>query len=239
MGGSDPNAVPVSELTYLLMPGKCPKNFEYLKQYELAYAYWKAFWTHVYAEADSASAFVLDDFYRQDIICGIFAKDEVVALHLYSFFNLETQAVKDHHYFAFYPPSFSQYLRQNRSSLVMSMEFMTANPKWRKKTSGVSFAEVIGTCGLKVLACSEADAAIAPARKDVKVHEMAKRTGFDVWQENVVKRNFICDIIVGFRDRVHANEDLQVQRIADQLWTQRIDTTGVTWRPKLTRAQAA
>ena len=218
----------ISDLQYVLLPGKCGPDFPRPDLYESAYGLWKGLWKKVYEDAGSPASFLPDDFLRQDVICGLFHEKQAVALHLYSLFNVSSQAVLDHRYFAFYPPEYIAHLRERNSPYVMSMEFLTVHPECRKKDTGVSLGDVLCGCGVEVLKSVGAHAAVAPARKDVGAHEMARKIGFVAWQENVVKRNFVCDLMIAFRDQMHAPEDPFVRNLSTNLWERRWDFTQKT-----------
>jgi hypothetical protein len=236
--GSNPNPK-IEDLEYVIIPGKGFLDSD-AKIHDQAYLYWKSFWSDVYAQAGSPESFCPDDFLRQDLITMLKRGDEVIALHLYSTFYINQIAPHDHRYFKFYPPSFFEFMRQKGANHVISFEFLTVDPGWRKSICGVSLAEVLASCGIHCMKALGADAAIAPARSDNKVNEMAYRIGFDCFQADVVKRNFKVDLIVCFSERGRSHPDSEIKRLADHFWENRKDLSGLTYsKPNAVKKTAA
>lgn len=216
------------ELKYYILPGKCPLGFEFTEIHNKAFEYWKTFWSKVYADAGSLDAFHPDDFFRQDYIPVIMWKNEIVAMHLYTFFNLKQRSAIHHNYFNFFNEQFFEKLNELKIEYVMSMEFLTVDPKWRKKESFISVAELLSGIGLELFKQSQGQAAIAPARKDVKVHEMAYKFNFDCLVSDVNCRNFDCDLILGVKNKISNHPDNYLNALVQKIWNERIDTTGIS-----------
>jgi hypothetical protein len=220
----------LKNLDYSIIAGKAQRH---ASQAEIdlnnqAFEFWRTFWAKVYGDAGSPESLVCDDFLRQEMVTIIRHEKKIVGLHLYSFFNLEQQAIKLHRYFQFYPEKFFEYLRQTDVKEVMSLEFLTIDPEWRKSVTGVSLAEVLIACATKCIHSHGADAGIAPARTDNKVNQMAYHQGYECFQAGITKRNFQVDLIVGFKDQLKATPNPEVNSLADKFWRERNDFTGLT-----------
>jgi len=103
----------------------------------------------------------------------------------------------------------------------MSMEYMTVHPEWRKAQTNVHIGAVLGGLAFEVAKFLNVDAAIAPARRDHKVHEIAYSFGATPIMENVVNHNVSCDLIAGFPPMLHAHKDAGLQKLITDLWKKR------------------
>lgn len=209
---------------YYLMPGKCPKNFEHIPFYNRIYTYWKIFWEDILKNLDGTTKINSDEFLRQDIVPVIMNGDEIVAIHLYTTFDLRCQTSIDHSYIAGnYPHSFIERLMEREATHLMSMEYLTVSPSWRKSRLGYSMAHVLLGLGLNVLKYEGLDAGIAPTRQDYKMHELAYTYGFDQIIPDVMMHNVKCDLVACFPQNIKHHPNLQVNRVVHELWENRID----------------
>lgn len=218
----------LSKLEYVVLSGSGDRSFNNADLHNKAYIYWKNFWTRIYSDAQSLDSFSCDDFFRQNFVTLLLLSGEVVGMHLYSVFHLNHLAVQEHHYFKFYPQDFFEFMKERSSDYVMSLEFLTIDPAWRKAECGISLGEVLIGCGLRFFDFLGTSAVIAPARADNKVNQMCYKYGFDCFRDNIVKRNFQVDLVVGFKDKVHPHPDQSTLNLVERLWAERKDHTGKT-----------
>ncbi len=68
------------------------------------------------------------------------------------------------------------------------------------------------------------DAAIALTRNDRKVNTMCYNFGFENFASGLYN-SFEVDFIVGFREKVHANRNAQIEQMISFFWQNRIDHT--------------
>jgi hypothetical protein len=189
--------------------------------------YWKNFWSEIYSSAGSIESFKTDDFFRQKQICVITDKDQIVAVHLYTYFNLNCHIAKNHSYFNFYNDEFLSIISSKNISTVMSMEFMTLNSNYRKSKTKIPYALILAYLGALNFNLSGVDAIIAPARKDVGVHKMSYLLGFDCIQKDVMQRNFMCDMVALKKGNLIFPEDLNIREEVEKLWMNRTDYTSI------------
>lgn len=182
------------------------------------FSFWKSFWQLVYMDAGSVEAFKIDDFFRQNYICCLINNDDVVGLHLSTFFNLDALASREHTYFKFFSNEYVNLLKQRGVQNVMSIEFLTVNPHYRSLVSGTSFGRLLLLLGQKLFEESHADAIVAPARKDNNAHKMAYKIGFECIISDTMQRNFPCDLVACFKGKANVPDDLQLKNMLSQLW---------------------
>ena len=136
---------------YVILPGKPGPDFQNQELHDRAYAFWKSFWSKIYSDAGSPESFVPEDFTRQDFIPVILHGDTIVAMHLYTIFNIRSQANREHRYFKFFPEEFFSYLSDHSVASVLSLEFLTVAEGWRKHEIGFSLARVLVECCRKLV----------------------------------------------------------------------------------------
>ena len=194
-----------------------------------SYSFWKSFWESFYRDAGSESSFSADNFHRQDFVTILARDHEIAAMHLYSLFRLDHLSDLDHKYLAPYPKDFFPFMEKHQATFVLSLEYLTVAPNWRKNICGVSLGEVLIGCGLRVMSEMGAHAVIAPARADEKkVNEMAYRYGFDCFESGLKMLGCPIDIVVGFKGMVKESPDPEIAQWVDRYWAKRRDYTAST-----------
>ena len=216
----------IKDSKYVLIPGKMEPSHPYFELYKNVYHLWKTTWKKVFGDVGSPDHFSPDDFYRQDIIPVICYEDEPIAAHFYTLFHMENPAALDHHYFDIFPEESLMKLQQSQSKRLMSMEYLTVAPGFRKSVMGFSLAEVIGTLGVRLLKEIHYDAALGVAVKAATVDKMATKVGFDFLGRNVGRGNLVCDIVIKHLDTVRApfHPDHKTDEYIQNLWAHREST---------------
>jgi hypothetical protein len=220
----------LSKLNYVLLPGKYSQNSnpETLKLHNKSYLYWKNFWTSVFTQNGADMKPNPDTYYRQDIVTHIMFGQEIVAMHMYSFFSFESFVAREHSYFkkSFSEP-FLKYLDENRARHVMSIEYMTVDSKWRRSQIGLSLGETLMGLAVKVQADFGCDFGVAPSRSDVKVTQMCEDVGADVVVRGISMHNTPCDLIAIPIAKIRPPRDARVAQLVEQLWAKREDHTNL------------
>ncbi len=219
-----------SELQYYLLPSGNPP-LHLIAKHNQIHRFWKDAWLEILRTLNSDPGQLDDDFLRQDFIGAICSANEVISTHLYSFFSLKSDAAQQHRYLrSNYPSEFFTALTKLGVQTVMSMEYLLVNPKWRKKHGLIPLGEVTATLAFEVMRLYGIDCAIAPARRDHKVHEMAYKLGGECILANVTNHNVPCDLIA-IRAAKAICPDSNVATLRDSLWKNRIhaDIRGMAW----------
>lgn len=183
---------------------------------------WHSLWTDIYSEKNSGYEFTSDEFTRQKVITAILYKEQIAAVHLYSFFHLESLADLKMKYFHFFSEDYLNYLRRRQVKTVMSMEFLTVLPEFRKSKIGFSIGSVISQLGTQLFGESHVDAIVAPARNDVGVNKMSYDLGFSCIEKNTEQRGFTCDLIACFQGSQKPSGIKSVRDCAEQLWSPKV-----------------
>jgi hypothetical protein len=218
----------IEGLSYVLFPGKVLGPMSQSSLYEKAFIYWRDFWSEFYASNHSGEPFRADEFFRQDLVAALYDGDEVVAVHTYCLFDLSYRPSREHSYFALYNDLDLQNLKRLGLTEVMTMEFMAMNPKWRKSAIGISLAEILVACGVKILQSLHLDASITIARQDYKVPDFAKRVGFKTLRGGLERHNCPCELMYCPNEGLEQSLSADVAHYVDYFWNRRQDLSGRT-----------
>lgn len=214
----------VRHLKYYLLPGRPSLEFREIDLYNKAYSFWKATFKPLYEEHSKTDWFS-DDFFRQHYVGILVHKDEIAAVHLYTVFRLDTAFTKDHKYFSIFDESTFELLAERGAKSVLTMESLAVAQNFRKELIGIRLGEVLIGLGMKIQAALKIDAAVGPARKEVKAEDMAKKLGAIVVQQGVVRGGMPCDLMLAFAG-VPKNLDPVIADLIEYFWTRRQDLTG-------------
>ncbi|MES2854957.1 MAG: hypothetical protein V4692_03785, partial [Bdellovibrionota bacterium] len=170
--GADGKVLPfdlTSGFDYWLLPGNCPANFAHTELHNRAFELWRVFWTEVLQQI-SGEKVRTEDFWRQRLICIVTKGDEIAAVHLSSFFNLESSAALSHSYIRnYYDEEDFTKLKSLGAKSVMSIEYLTVSPTFRNSSIGFPVVSLLMGLGGRVFENSGYDAVVAPCRTDLKV----------------------------------------------------------------------
>lgn len=225
---SEAKSYDFNKFQYKLVPGKVRHDANIISLNNRLFTYWAGFWEKIYTEAGSPQSFNPDDFLRQDLIASLFYDGELIGMHLYSFFDIEQAAIRKHSYFKFYPEDYYSFIQNRGARSMMSFEFLTLDPNWRKSQTGLHFAKVITACGVHVALKMGIDAGIAPARADNKANEIGYSVGFEPYAKGIIKRNFPVDIMAAFRPNMNPQPDPSINSLISRVWETRQDFSGLT-----------
>jgi hypothetical protein len=217
-------------LNYVLLQGSYPALYNTetstKELYEKAFRYWKNFWTQVFIDNGERRLLTSDAFKRQDLITLLLYDRTIIGMHLYSFFDITLESTKEHSYFSeSYTTSYLQLLKQNHVKNAMSWEYLTIDPKWRKRHTGISFAMVLLGMAGKIQGLLNLDAGIAVSRNDLKVTEMCQQYGATVVVPHFMMHNTPCALIACFRKNIEAPQDKNIKRYVEELWANKLDLT--------------
>jgi hypothetical protein len=209
------------ELRFYLLPSANPSP-QLRELHDNAFDLWQSVWQKTFQDLGIEKSALDGEFVRQDLIACIAHENVPVALHLYSFYSIDSKAARAHAYFSGnYPEIYFAKLAKANVREVMSMEFMTVHPEWRKGKTNVHMGIVLAGLAFSTMRYFSADAAIAPARRDYKVNELAYAYGSEPVIANVTNHNVACDLVMCRRENVKKHEDPTVQSAVENLWDRR------------------
>lgn len=208
----------MEQLRYYVLPSANPPP-HLVGLHNTIYRMWHGVWAGTFRGLGLDPACLRDEFLRQDFVTAIVCNGQPVTVHLYSFFSIDCDAAREHAYLAGnYPALYFEKLRGLGVRDVMSMEYMTVHPDWRR----ARYPILAGGLALQVMKLYGADAAIAPARRDHKVHELAPMYGGESLIENVLNHNVACDLLLCRRSTMKPHDDPEIQLALEHLWKCRV-----------------
>ena len=213
----------LQNLTYHLLPGRCPAGFSGVELHNTVFNYWKNFWDETLKGLDGTAANPAE-FDRQSLIAVITdERRHVVGLSCASFFNFDSMAIHSHPYFMNgFETDYIETFRKHGYRHPMSIEYLTVNPAFRKSETGVSVAVVLIGLSMKLMERLEVDAATAPARLDLKVDAMARHFGALSLGPRVFHNVPVASLIIPAAN--HPQCPLPAERaLIDDLWGRRAE----------------
>jgi hypothetical protein len=207
---------------FLLLP-KVNSNDQVLNLHNNVYDLWSEIWTGEFSRI--GSELKPDHFLRQDIIPVIANEDEVVAMHLYTIFNLRAHCALRNPYFTGFKSESVDYFKKHKMNKVMSMEYLTVNPKWRKSLSGIPFGEIMIGIATKIMGAQSIDACIGTARTDIGIEKMVAKYGGYIVEPGIRRYNLETALIAIPKNSYTAHPENEVADLIDTLWAERTDCT--------------
>lgn len=166
-----------------------------------------------------------DNFLRNQIATAILVDAQPVAVHQYCFFDLHTTAARASRYFKPLGEASWRFLEQNHLRYVMSLEFLTVHPEYRKSIIGFSLADTIIALGLQLMLERGGDAGTAISRTDVKVDRSCTDLGFATVERNLDIYGYNCSFQVVSRDGIQIHPNSKIAQLVEILWQRRTDYT--------------
>ena len=219
---------PKYEIQTTFIPGRKFDSSNLQPMYDKLYATWKRIWLEVFGNVGKANEIHPDDFFRADVFNCIEVNGEVAALHLYTFFDLDFQFVQEHSYLKGIPKDIFQEFKNTGHKKVMSLEYLTIDPKWRRSLTGLPLKEALIGCGANFLACTSSTASFGTGRVDVKIDQLGHQFGAYAIGHTIKKYDYDCILLVMDRDQIHPHKDIDINSFTQRLWDQRKDYTGLT-----------
>lgn len=192
------------------------------------YKIWDGIWTDVFSAVGQPDAVTPDEFFRQHaLLCITTERQELLGMQLFTFFDLESAVDRDHSYFSSFNDLSFMRLKKEGIRRVMSIEYLTVIPSFRKYSTGIPWGEVLIALGQRVMMASGYDAVLGTTRVDLGVDRMCDRLGFQVIQTGIKKYDYTCSLTFCSHHCVVPHPDQSVDSLIGQLWNSRIDTANV------------
>ena len=153
-------------------------------------------WEETFGRVLNSAGVELDynDFFRCHTAGVLLYKNEVVGFNLFTTFDLNLRAHRHHNYFKELDPQFVKSVTK-QGSKIMTMEYFTLSPLWRKQSQEIPWGEILTGLGLYYMDHSPADIVVGTPRVDLKVDSMCERLGATI-QGHIEKMNYKCAIAV-------------------------------------------
>lgn len=190
----------------------------------LVYSRWWEIWRDVYRKVGRDDAISADGFFRQHLlVCLTAGASEPIGFHLYTFFDLDALADLSHSYFHGVTDISMARLRRLGMKRVMSMEYLTVTPEWRKHESGIPWGDVLVALGQRVMETSGFDASLGMPRVDIGVNRVGDRLGWQTIQQEIDRKNLHCSFMACAAGAASPHPDPKIQEFIEVLWSRRAD----------------
>ncbi|WP_413292750.1 hypothetical protein ACLSU7_15125 [Bdellovibrio sp. HCB185ZH] len=165
-----------------------------------------------------------DDFHRCDVIVALTDDSKVFGFHLYSSFDLRSNALRDHHYMKAFDDIIIGKFKALGINNMMSMEYLTVAPEYRSRSSDVNWSEIIIALGSRVMEAGPWDCLVGTARRDLNVRRKAAKSGTNYFG-SVIKMNYECEILMTKSGAVQPLSDPKAAALVDKLWSEKMNHT--------------
>ncbi len=206
----------------ILLPGKCLPDGMHSELYDQLYRVWKETWVKVFTEVGSPQAWNADTFFRCDLLPVILHNGKIAAFFVATVYPLQPAVLSDHSYFSIFSKSATEKLRKHGVRNVMSYEYMTVLPAWRKVPLGFSLGAVLGELGLKIRDELHCDAAVGVARLQHKVDQLAHAIGGFTLEKEARRGNLICEVVGFLKENDRPYPQTSVHDLVVELWEKRV-----------------
>ncbi|OFZ45737.1 MAG: hypothetical protein A2381_14910 [Bdellovibrionales bacterium RIFOXYB1_FULL_37_110] len=215
-----------SNTQYIILPGKITSpntDSSTIALFDQTYFFWKDIWNSTYQGNGIDKEVSPDDFFRQNYVAIIKNEVDIIALHLYSIYNLSSQGMREQSYLKDnFNEHFFSVMEKENIKLAMSMESLSVNPKYRKTHVGQAYFIAISLLGVHLFKnLTGCDAIIAPARCDVGVAQAAEKVGFITTDRNVILYNTPVDLIYFKRSTKENYPNDFMEQEVKELWNAR------------------
>ncbi len=155
-------------------------------------------WDQTFTQVARKNQQILDpgEFFRSHHVGVLMFEDEIVGFNLFTFFDLSLLATTRHAYFQALGTCSPTRLNSEKIKRILTMEYFTLAPQWRRQLQETPWGEIITGMGLKFLDKSSADAVLGTPRMDLRVHEMCYRLGAYNFQDPVKRLNYECAVVL-------------------------------------------
>lgn len=175
-------------------------------------------WRHTFGKVLENAGAELDvgDFFRSHCAGVLTYQAEVVAFNLFTNFNFQLHAHRDHPYFKSLDKQVVDEVSA-KSGKVMTMEYFTVSPLWRKQNQEIHWGEILAGLGLHYLDQSSVELGVGTPRKDIKVDQMCERLGATI-KGSVQKMNYECAVVVFEKKQVRSFANPLTRHWVNRLW---------------------
>ena len=225
---SDVMEINVADLQYHVLPSKRWAGSSFAKTHDAVFNFFVDRWEEAFNAIKDQGSMTHgweDHFLKQDMITAITHKNEVIAVHLYTIYDLSSASTRRSEYFSFLPKNTIPQLLEQGIQNVTTMEYLCVAPKAKKNTLGTSFGKIILGLGGYLTEDKGLDGSVGTPLKDNKVDVMMENVGGILLAKDVMKYEFRVDLMIIPTTPCERSRDPRAGEIMDFLWKNRLDYT--------------
>lgn len=228
----------LKELSCTFLPGKFDCKQQVPNLYNEVYKAWRKIWKEIFIAAGSPDSLNTESFLRQNIIFTLHHGDEIAGILTTTFFNLSALATFDHAYFRPFPTELIKSLESNPTGVLITSEYLSVHPDYRKSIVGVSLSEVLIGMVVRVLIQLNAKMLLGTAVRPAGVHKSCKKFGYKE-VGSYEKYGLDCVLLSNTPEEAHEHADPKIRMLISQYWNNKTDLTGIAEISSIETVKAA
>lgn len=218
----------LDQLKYYIIPGRMPPDSIEAARHDQIYVYWRDFWNDVFTKSGAVyDQKFQSEFSQMNLVVALMSEEKIAGVHLYRFFDLRRVSHRERDQFAS-GGTFVAKMLECGIQTVMTLEYLTIDPGWRKRETGVSLATVLGSLATRVQRAIGIDACTGICRLDVGVDRMFHEIGGMEMGERRVVLNTPVTFMAAPSWNSRDVSDAKTKEVVDRLWKERIDYSSMT-----------
>jgi len=152
-------------------------------------------WKETYGEILSAAGEKLsaDSFFRSRFISIIHQNYSPIGFCLHSVYDFSLNGMVELPYFFYVGSHFLNKL-ENEKRRLLSIEWVTVHPEYRKRFAKVQYVDLVMGMGLEMLKLSSCDSTMGFSRKDLQADRIVAKYGVREMEE-IVRHGISCAVM--------------------------------------------
>jgi hypothetical protein len=214
----------LSDLKFTVIPRNFAPGFTQTDLFNRTFEFWRSFWIDVFDSNQANSIGALTDFFFADALGVLTYQNEIVGVHIYTFFNSDQSSTRIHPYFSQYEgEAFLKFLDEQGYRSSLALGYLAINPEWRKSQVGLSIGSMLIALGAELQKDLQIDASLGRCRTDVKTNRMLTSLGGTTIKEAYMMHNTPCDFVVMERVKLVEHPDELSRQYVREWWNQRLN----------------
>ncbi|MEN0059395.1 MAG: hypothetical protein AAGB31_11220 [Bdellovibrio sp.] len=218
----------LEDLSYHILPSKRFAGSSFSKLHDNVFNFFVRRWEEAFNNTKDQGTPAHgweDHFLKQDIVTAITCKDEVVAAHLYTVYDLSAASTRKSEYFSFFPQTTIPELIRRGIQNVTSMEYLCVDESVKRNTLELSLGKTILGLGGYLTENKGLDASIGTPLAGNKVDIMMENVGGVLLEKGIKKYGFPVDLLFIPTKPCHPGRDPKTREVMTTLWNRRLDYT--------------
>jgi hypothetical protein len=216
-----------SGLTCTFLPGKYRDGEKVPELYNAVYRYWHKTWKEILGASGNLDSLNVENFLRQDVIIVMHSGFEIAGALTSTYFNLSADSIFDHGYIKAFPSEIVKKLKAEGVGKVITAEYLSVTPAYRKATTDAPLSEVISGLFMKIFVQSRAKMSLATPIRPAKVHKIGEKFGW-IEHGDITKSGVNCVLLTNCHEQLKTHDNPRVVRLVEDYWRTRNDLTRLT-----------
>ncbi len=196
---------------------------ELIKHHNDVFRFWLSVWKPT-MKSMGDKALDFDQILKQNYICFIKSNGTVIASHFYSKYDIRAISTKHTSYFKDSFETLSSYCNELNLKTVMTQEYLSVHPEWRKHQIGFSIAEVVIGLAIKMMNYTSSDSTAGTIRAGApSVEVISKSINADLLPVTVKRYGNPHKLFIVSQENVIQPGNKITNKVIEQLWNKKTD----------------